>query len=396
MKTKKNTPPEYLKKNWHQDGKISNEYMAVKNTSEKILVIRFSSIGDIILTTPVFRYLRKIKPGAEIHFLTRAEFTNILRNNPNVDRILSFDTKEGYPGLKVLKDKISGEKYDTIYDLHGSLRSRYISLFSGARRIRRINKNNFKRFMLVKMKFNFYHGITSDNRSGMRPLSVVEKYLITCGYTGRENPDFEDLRLDLYITNREEKNAEIFLKKFFGKEPRIVIAPGAKHFTKRWPPEYYAELAALLYKKYKFKIVFTGGPDEVNTIQEIRLIADPKEKYTVSLAGKLDLTETAAIISRSNLFISNDSGLMHMASAFQIFQIAIFGSTVRELGFYPVNPRSRILERNLSCRPCSHIGRSSCPKNHFECMRQIKPEMVLEEISDCMNISRKENRQKRK
>ena len=375
---------------------FSSAHMTENKTQAKILVIRFSSVGDIILTTPVFRYLRRVKPGAEIHFLTRSEFAGLLANNPSVDKIIAFNTKEGFQGLRLLKNKIKSENYDEIFDLHGSLRSRYISLLSGCGNVKRIKKNQLKRFLLIKFRINLYHWSPGSDGSLARPLSAVEKYLISCGYKITENQNYEDLRLDLFPSGQDLKNSDTFWKKFSGNAPRILMAPGARHFTKRWPPEYYAELAALLYKKFRFKTAFAGGPDEVETVQEIIRIADPPGKFTVNLAGRLSLTETSAVIARSSLFISNDSGLMHMAAASQRHQICIFGSTVRELGFFPINPRSRIIETELKCRPCSHIGRKTCPKNHLNCLRKIKPIMVLQEIQDCMTIFNAEKKQKRK
>jgi len=355
--------------------------MKETESRKKILVIRFSSIGDIILTTPVFRYLKNIFPNSEIHFLTREEYSIILQNNPYINRIISFNTKKGFSGLRMLKHNLEEEKYHAVFDLHGSLRSRYLTFLLNSDEIRRIKKYYLKRFLLVKAKINFFRN--RGNSGSNRTFSVVEKYLRTCGFS-ETSGNFEQIKLELFPLSQDLKNADLFWKKFAGKSLRLAVAPGAKHFTKRWPAEYYGELAALLYKKYKLKTVFVGGPDEVQTVNEICKIADPKENFTVNLAGKLSLMETASIISHCSLFISNDSALMHVASAFQRFQIAIFGSTVRELGFFPLNPRSRILEKSIACRPCSHIGRPECPQRHFDCMREIKPTDVMNEFSDCM------------
>ena len=147
----------------------------------------------------------------------------------------------------------------------------------------------------------------------------------------------------------------------------------------------FAELTQILLKNYDASIVFTGGPDEANTIESIQKHIDPGLNFTRNLAGKISLRETFAVISLAELFISNDSGLMHAASAFEIPQIALFGSTVQELGFYPMNPRCVILEADVQCRPCTHIGRASCPEKHFRCMKDISVERVFEQSNKMLS-----------
>ena len=160
---------------------------------------------------------------------------------------------------------------------------------------------------------------------------------------------------------------------------RLVMAPGARHFTKRWPPGYYAALIRMMFEKQGSKTLLVGGPEEVSLISSIQKQAG--QKISRNLAGELSLSETFALIRQAPFFLSNDSGLMHAAAAFQIPQIAIFGSTTRELGFFPLNPKALLLENSgLACRPCSHIGKSKCPRGHFKCMQEITPEMVAEKI----------------
>ncbi|GAB4377079.1 MAG: hypothetical protein Kow0042_24250 [Calditrichia bacterium] len=159
----------------------------------------------------------------------------------------------------------------------------------------------------------------------------------------------------------------------------VVVAPGARHFTKRWPPDYYAELIKLIYEKYGQKCILVGGREDIPIAKQI--ISLTADVPVHSVVGEFSILQTAALIERAHLVICNDSGLMHIAAAYQKPTIAFFGSTVQEFGFFPANSKAIVLEnQNLSCRPCSHIGRSRCPKKHFRCLIEITPQQVLVEI----------------
>lgn len=344
------------------------------DTIRKILIIRMSSLGDIILTSPVIRRLRQQFPAARIDFLVREEYADLVRYNPHLSNIIELNVRHGRPAVKSLRDKIRLANYDVILDLHRNLRSAFLRRFPAHSPVLKIKKNLLLRFLLVKFKINLYRKFYGH------PLSVAEKYLRTAAPLGL--PD-DDLRLEMHLPPEAvSKGVEIWsgLQK---ENYRVVMAPGARHFTKRWPPDYYAELIRLIYREKGWRTLLVGGADEKAAIEEIQVLAG--DEIQRSLAGEISLLETVAIIREAPLFISNDSGLMHAAAAFQKPQIALFGSTVEELGFFPLNPHAKVLENaTLPCRPCSHIGRSECPQKHFKCMLEVQPEAVLDNLLHLM------------
>lgn len=341
------------------------------NGLRKILLIRMSSIGDIILTSPLIRQLRKLYPDAAIDFLVRQEFAGLLESHPDIQRVISINVKEE-GALKSLRAEIREAEYDVILDLHRNFRSLYLSIYPNNPPILAIRKNQLKRFLLVKFKLNFY------SKSADAYRSVPEKYLQAASSLG---VDTQDQMLSLHLPPAEKEKADIAWKELSQEGFQVVMAPGARHFTKRWPPEYYGELIRRLYTEKGWKTLLLGGPEERPLANEIREIAGAD--IVKNLCGEISLLQTLAMIRKAPRFLSNDSGLMHVAAAFQRPQIAIFGSTVQALGFFPVNPNARVLEvSDLSCRPCSHIGRNECPKGHFKCMMNVSPVAVYDALSD--------------
>ncbi len=336
------------------------------DSPQKILLIRLSSIGDIILTTPVVRQLRERFPNAQIDYLVRREYAELLRFTPHLTHLLEIDVRE--PGaLSAMKQRLRQTGYDVIVDLHASLRSGWLTRFPGRPPLLRIKKNKILRHLLVNYKINLYRKFYE------RPLSVAEKYLQAVAPLG---VNVRDTRLELHLSREAGETAAARWAELSRRGFYVVMAPGARHFTKRWLPEYYAELIRRLHGESGRATVLVGGPEEAATCEQIRHTTG--SEITEVLAGRLSLTETLALIRQAALFVSNDSGLMHAAAAFGVPQIAIFGSTTGELGFFPLNPNATVVENaGLSCRPCSHIGKAACPRGHFKCMREVTPEMVL-------------------
>ena len=344
----------------------------------KILIIRMSSIGDVILTTPVIRQLRETFPDAQIDFLIRREFAEVLRANPHISNLIEIDVrKKGALSLEKLRIRATG--YDVILDLQGNLRSFWLRLFSGAKSVLKMRKNKVLRHLLVNYKINWYTKIYSN------VPSVAEKYLRAAAPLGT---DIRDTKTELHLSPEIRKATDTRWQNWRENGIHVLMAPGARHFTKRWLPENYAALIRRLYADFGWRTLLVGGPDERDICAEI--LAAAGADCTENIAGELSLTETFGAISQTPLFISNDSGLMHAAAAFAVPQIAIFGSTTRELGFFPINPNAAIVENSgLNCRPCSHIGKATCPKGHFRCMREISPEMVLESVAQLAGVSSK-------
>ncbi len=325
----------------------------------KILIIRLSSIGDIVLATPLVRVLRKKFQDSQIDFIVKKEFSALLRYNPYITNLIELDTSKGFKELLRLKRKILAEKYDLIIDIHNNLRSIFLRTFSGAK-VLKVNKRVFKRFLLVKFKINLYKNA----------IPVAERYIETVTRFSIKN---DNQGLDIFVPAEIIGVAKDKIN-FSSENFYIAIAPSAKHETKRWPVERFAKLADELIEKFNAKIILLGGAEDIEICSKLKSMTQGE---IINLCGKTTLLESAGVLSLCKLLVTNDSGLMHIASALKIKVVAIFGSTVKEFGFFPYGTKSIVVEKPISCRPCSHIGRSKCPKGHFNCMLSIQVDDVF-------------------
>ena len=338
------------------------------NTSTKTLVIRFSSIGDIVLSTPLLRVLRARFPDGQIDFVARMEYAELIRSNQNLNHTYEFDARLGFDGLRDLKKKIREQGYDVIVDIHDSLRSKYLRSLLGPKRVI-VNKRIFERSLLVNLKKNVYREI----------VPVPDRYIETVKELGVSN-DGKGLELhipDEVLFRVSGKMARLQLNRF---EKVVALCPGARHFTKRWPADRYASVGARCAREFDAKVlVFGGAEDEAICSGIVSAINDQAgPERATDFCHELGLLETAAAMEYCDIVITNDTGLMHLATAMHKKVVAIFGSTVREFGFFPYDPSALVLEnRTLDCRPCSHIGRSECPEKHFKCMTELSPDTVV-------------------
>lgn len=326
----------------------------------KILLIRLSSLGDILLTTKTIRLLKKRFPNAEIDFCTSINFKDILKYNPYINKIIDYDKKKSVSEILKYKHALypdRASKYDLIVDLQHNLRSKIFSCRL-SQNILKVKKHRLRKLRLVYCKTRF-----NDN------YSVVDNYNKTL-----ENL-IEDDNLSLELWLKDETNYLHIGNKIQNSKLRICIAPGATHFTKQWGREKYSLLVAEIFNKYKAEIILLGSYAE----KEICDYIEGNNAGVINLAGKTSILEAAEIISESNLLISNDSGMMHVAAARQVPVIAIFGSTVTDFGFRPYKCKNIVIEAdNVPCRPCTHIGRAKCPKLHFNCMNKISLSQVFD------------------
>lgn len=342
----------------------------MENIYKKILIIRLSSIGDIILVSPLIRLVRKRFPQANIDMVVGAEFEELISFNPNLNRVILFNRQTGLRGLLKLCKKIRQERYDLIIDLHKKIRSFLICLTSGAKQRASYNKHSFLRFLLVKFKINRYSDIPFTSNLYLKSLQRF---------------DIEDdgQGLDLYITpSKERVILDLLRRKGISKEDILIgLAPGAHWYTKRWLKERYIELSNFLIQNKKAKIVILGGREEVKLSDEIKasLLSEP-----ITVTDSLSLMETAALLKRCKILISNDTGIMHMAAAVKTPVVAIFGPTVKEFGYYPYRVDNRVISKDLPCRPCSTKGSSKCKINTFDCMRLISTNEVLEAVEELL------------
>ncbi len=323
----------------------------------KILVIRFSSLGDVVLSTAIFPNLKAHWPQAEVSVLTRAPYDVLFEGNPAVDHVFLYDPVK-QPFSQLIQE-IREMGFDIIIDLQGNLKSWYLRFLSGAKRVVAMEKLSWARRWLVWFK-----------RPSESLKKTVRERILDC-LKPLEIP-VVSAETHLYPSDvarvTEALVAEI--------PPKLIgIAPGAKHYTKRWAVEGFAEAANRLGAIPDSKIVILGDkPDRAVADKISSLMRVPCQ----NLAGWTSLKELMAMVSRLSLLLTNDSGLMHMAEALNVSVVAIFGPTVRAFGFAPYRPTSRVVEVvNLPCRPCTLHGDERCPLKHHKCMEDIEVDAVL-------------------
>jgi lipopolysaccharide heptosyltransferase II len=335
----------------------------------KTLIIRFSSIGDVVLSTPLVRILRAKFPDGQIDYLTKKQYSELVRSNQNLNVTHEYDPATGYEGLKALREKLRAERYTHVIDIHNSIRSRILRGRLGAEAVYAIDKAVVERTMLVKLKKNMYKGL----------VSVVDRYIKTAEPLGVTN---DGRGLELHIPDEtlfgvSAKIARFRLNRF---EKVLGICPGAKHATKRWPAERFADLGSRFCREHDGCVLIFGGSEDRELCQRIGETIGRDKAF--DLSGELSLLETGSAMQSCDVIVTNDTGLMHIAVAMNRKIVAIFGSTVKEFGFFPLAKDSIVLERKgLACRPCSHIGRSECPEKHFRCMNEISPDDVVQSVS---------------
>lgn len=328
---------------------------------QSILIIRMSSLGDIILTSPLIRSLRKAYPDARLDYVVKNEFYPLICHNPHLDNIFVYDKREN--NLKAIKTKIKSVKYDLILDIHKKFRSHYLVFGSKAKEIRRFKKHIFERQLLVWFGVSKFTEVIPQYKKYFHGLHDL-------------NVSYDGVGTEIFITEEIINRSKDILKSA-GIQPNdkcLAICPGAKYWNKRWLPERFAELAGKIKTELNHKLIFLGGPNEMGLNQKILSVG---HLDGINLAGKTNLLESAAILEYCDLAITNDSGLMHMAQAVKTPVVAIFGPTTKELGYFPLPESSKVVEdKSVECRPCTHHGMNHCPKKHFNCMKNITVDTV--------------------
>lgn len=322
--------------------------------SMKILIIRFSSIGDIVLTTPVIRCLKKTAGlHAEVHYVTKKAYAGIVQNNPYVDMVHVYDDDFGQ-----LAKSLRAEQFDFIADLHNSIRSWRLRL-SLKKPSKQFPKLNIQKWLLTAFKIN-----------KMPDLHIVDRYFETVRHLGTKN-DTEGL--DFFIPAAEEGFADVIPETF--RKNYIAFVIGARHATKRLPAGKIADVCKML----SVPVVLLGDHEDR---QQGDLVYRACQENVFNACGLISLNQAAFLVKSARLVISHDTGLMHIAAAFKKRIISIWGNTVPEFGMSPYMPghekRSAIIDvKGLSCRPCSKIGYEKCPKGHFDCMQKIDTGLVV-------------------
>lgn len=321
----------------------------------KYLVIRFSSIGDIVLTSPVIRCLKKQKPDAEIHFVTKASFKVLLENNPYIEKVITFQKE-----IDEIADALKKENYDFVIDLHRNLRSTRLK-----QKLKKPSatfpKLNYKKFLLTTFKIN-----------KLPDIHVVDRYFKAVEDLGIVN---DQLGLNYFIPAQDE----VHISDFGIPEKFIAFSIGAQFNTKKLPNKKISELI----QKINLPVVLLGGETDFDNASEI----SKTNSSIINLCGRINLNQAASIVKQATKVVTHDTGLMHIASSFNKPIISIWGNTVPAFGMYPYFPQNKngfsIHEvKNLKCRPCSKIGYQKCPKKHFDCMMKHDLELIANNVNE--------------
>ena len=322
----------------------------------RILIIRLSSIGDVILTTPILKKIKEKNPNIKIDFLVLDRFKEAIIGNPNIDNLIIFE-KGNHDGIKNIRKFAKGLKennYDYIFDLHSKIRSKLLTTFIGVRSFRYIKRSLYKT-ILVKLKLIKYRANST----------IVKNYFDTfkilgINYTGED--------LEFNFSKDDEKKVEDY-------KNYVVFAPGASKNTKKWTIEGFGSLAELIKKKYKKNIILIGSKGERNECENIN---KKSGNICINLAGKLSLKESGALLSKAEFLITNDSGPFHIGRGVKTKSYVIFGPT--DPNMFEYDELGVLIYGKESCSPCSLHGDKKCPKGHFNCMKNISPEDIMKII----------------
>jgi len=324
----------------------------------KFLILRFSSIGDIVLTSPVIRILANAKEKHEIHFLTKRKFRDTLIHNPYLNKLYTFEKE-----ITEVTTELKGENYDYIIDLHSNLRSKRLIAILG-KTARTFNKLNYEKWIRVNLRIDL-----------LPPVHIVDRYLDTISFI---NLKYDGNGLDYFITPEDEKIVD---KSNLNKQETYnVFVVGGAHKTK----QILIESLIKMGKASKNKVVLLGGKEDV---ENASIIEKDIGGNILNLVGKISLNESAAVIKYSHKVVTPDTGLMHIAAAMKKEVLSVWGNTIPEFGMWALLPediknKNHIFEvKDLKCRPCSKIGYEKCPKKHFNCMLKQDTGKIIETLN---------------
>ncbi|MGL5356599.1 MAG: glycosyltransferase family 9 protein [Cetobacterium sp.] len=331
----------------------------------KILIIHTAFIGDIVLSTPLLKRIKEVYPESKITYVTTPVGASILRNNKYLTEVIEYDKRGNHSGVKGLIGlgrRLRYENFNLVLTPHRYLRSSILSWLT--RSPKRVG------YKSASGSFLFTHKIEYDREKHevQKLLSFIE---------GEVENSIQNYPIELYPAQKDIETVQnIWSENNLCNKDVIAIAPGSKWFTKKWPLEYFNQVIDLLVENGN-KVIIVGGKDELFLNVNI-------SRGVVDLRGKTTLLELAEVLKKSKIVLTNDSSPIHIASAFNKTHIlALFGPTVKKFGFFPWSENSEVLEvDDLSCRPCSIHGGNKCPKGHFKCMLNIKPEIVYKKIID--------------
>ncbi len=334
----------------------------IKPPVQRILVIRFSSIGDIVLTTPVMRNIKRAYPDVELHFLIRKNFSAVLAGNPYIDVVHELDKD-----LNGVIDHLKKIHFNYVIDLQKSFRSLRVRNALGVKSFT-FPKLNIQKWLYTNFKWN-----------ALPDESIVNRYFKAVSKLGIRN---DGAGLDYFIpAEKETKQDDIPMGHWAGFVGCVI---GGSFATKKFPVDKWKALLQLI----PYPVVLLGGPEDR---EDGQLIMAGNEGKVYNACGKFNLTESAHLVQRAKVIVTNDTGLMHIAAAWQKPIISLWGNTTPWLGMFPyygyndiqhtVALQSVTMEvTNLSCRPCSKIGYPDCPKKHFRCMNDLDENEIAKNV----------------
>lgn len=320
---------------------------------KKILIIRFSSIGDIVLTTPIIRCVKKQFPDAEVHYVTKEVFKNILIHNPYIDKVHAFkeDISELYEPLKA-------ENFDVVIDLHKNLRS-----------LRLKQKLKAKNYSFDKLNLQKFLAVNFKQINKLPNKHIVDRYFDAVAPLGIKS---DGKGLDHFIHQNDRVDVSSLLTDHLQKT-FVALVVGGSYFTKKIPLNKLSEIC----KNSKLPIIVLGGKEDKPVGDELQ----NQFPHLINTCGQYTINQSASIIEQAEWVVSSDTGLMHIAAAYNKKIISMWGNTIPEFGMSPYLPNleNKILEvKNLSCRPCSKLGYKKCPKVHFKCMNDLDVSITSE------------------
>ncbi len=332
---------------------------------QAILIMRLSSIGDIVLTSPIIRATRQQYPGARIVYLTKLEYAPILASNPYIDEVLTLDDSMSST-ISALRDY----DFDLMLDLHKNIRTRRIKRGLKGVQYYTFDKLNLRKWLYTALKINAL------------PLkSIVDRYFEGLSKLQLVN---DGHGLDFFIPQKEKINMQVDLP-MSHNVGYVVGVIGGTYATKKMPAEKWEELCDSI----KMPIVLVGGPEDRELGYHLETLSRDKKVYNA--CGKFSLHESADIIRRSKGVISHDTGMMHIAAAFSKPIITLWGNTDKHFGMFPYlpsgAPKYADAEVKLRCRPCSKLGYNQCPKKHFRCMQEQSIPNILKELEKSLLLA---------
>lgn len=327
----------------------------------KLLIVRFSSIGDVVLTTPVVRCLKQQLPDVTIHYITKKAFLPVLVNNPYIDRVITIEKS-----VDEVLEELKSEAYDYVIDLHHNVRTLRLKRALKTRSFA-FPKENIRKFLLTQFKYNV-----------MPKVHVVDRYFEAVKHLGVTS---DGLGCDIVLTEKDQVNlAEYQLT----EKQFLAVAMGAQFATKQMPIDLLVRCLSPINQPI---VLLGGGMDSERAAAVVQALPTAT---IVDLTGKLSLLQSTDITAKASVLLTGDTGLMHLASAMNTPIVSVWGNTVPDFGMYPYFPGNQkqfsIHEvPNLSCRPCSKIGYQSCPKKHFKCMELQDVAAIRKDVIERMN-----------